>query len=61
MKNQNLEVFLYILIRDHLTLGQIEGIMRDHVEPASGKQTIMSAPFVGVIAEDLAKRLRESL
>ena len=49
--------FIYILGRDHLTLGRIELIFKDHV---SEKKTIYSNGWLANWAQDLAKRLEEN-
>lgn len=57
-----LEMFLYILLRDYLTSGQVEEIMEGHVENVpEGRDVIQySNPYVVQHVEDLIIRLRGS-
>jgi hypothetical protein len=52
--------FLYILLRDHLTAGAVEGIMMEHVEKVGANVTeiVFTNGYLAHYAEDLALRLR---
>ena len=51
--------FLYILLRDHLPFGTVEGIVEDHVEPARGLVSKYTNGYAAKHAMDLAARLRK--
>jgi len=48
--------FLYILARDHMTVGAIEGLWINHVEPDRGKSMFTNG-WLAQWADDLADRL----
>jgi len=48
--------FLYILMRDHLPTGVVEGIMKDHVPDQVVKFT---NGWLANYAKDIAERLKE--
>ena len=50
--------FLYILMRDYLTSGDVEEILLKHVEETRGKAATFSNGWVAKHAEDVAERLR---
>jgi hypothetical protein len=49
--------FLYILMRDHLPIGEIESIMKDHVYKKS-KDCQFTNGWLAEYAKDMAKRLK---
>ncbi len=49
--------FLYILARDHLTLGQIERIMQDHISKLE-EGVVFTSDVLGQYAVELTARLR---
>lgn len=49
--------FLYILLRDHVPAGVVEGIMQGHVEVPE-KDTEFCNGFIARYAKDVAARLR---
>ena len=49
--------FLYVLLRDHLPSGVVEGIMVNHVEKARGRTRSYSNPHVEAHAREIAERL----
>jgi len=53
--------FLYILLRDHLTSGVVEGIMQHHLGKFPLKDKIFTNCYVLNHAEDIAIRIRESV
>jgi hypothetical protein len=55
-----LVLFLYILGRDHLPLGAVEGIMEGHVEPIMQDRldTTFSSPQLEAWAIDVARRIQ---
>lgn len=55
--HNNLEAFLYILLRDHVTSGILEAIMEQHVE-GTHLEVTYSNEFGYAMAKDLAGRLR---
>jgi hypothetical protein len=57
MNPDNLIAFLYILLRDELSAGTVEGIMVNHVEKGDGKRRVYSNPWLASMAADLAGRL----
>jgi hypothetical protein len=50
--------FLYILIRDHLPCGTVEGIYQKHVA-GTGDSEFCNG-YLALYAKDLARRLQES-
>ncbi len=54
--NNKLTVFLYILMRDYITPGAVEKIMREHVE-LQGKEAQLSNRWLGKHSLDIAERL----
>ena len=51
--------FLYILMREHLTAGEIESLMKEHVDPIpEGDEFVFSNGWLAEHAKDLAKRLK---
>lgn len=56
MDTQSLDVFLYILLRDHLTSGEVELIL-EHVMLAKGGPVQFSNPHLAAYAKDLCERL----
>jgi hypothetical protein len=50
--------FLYILMRDHLPVGMVEGIMRDHVNVETDDVDNYSNGWLAEYAKDLSKRLK---
>jgi hypothetical protein len=53
--NDKLVTFLYILLRDHLPSGVVEGIMINHAE--KGGTPVFSNPFTEGHARELAGRM----
>lgn len=51
-----LDVFLYLLMRDHVTPGTIEKVMRD-VMVCRGELVKFSNPYLEQYAQDLSERL----
>lgn len=49
--------FLYILLRDHMTFGQIEEIMEKHVELSKNKPREYSQGHMEEYAQSLIERL----
>jgi len=49
--------FLYILARDHLTLGQIEKIMEEHIDKLE-EGVVFNSDILGQYAVELTARLR---
>jgi hypothetical protein len=49
--------FLYVLMRDHLTPGTVEGILMEHVERAAEKERVFSNGWLAEHAKDVAGRL----
>jgi hypothetical protein len=56
--DSRLMAFLYILMRDHLPPGVVEGIMVDHVEVAAGMQHMYSNDFLAAYAYEIEQRLQ---
>jgi len=54
-----LVVFLYLLLRDHLPFGEVEGIMMGHIENDKLGEGFLSEPTIGRYAKQLAERLRK--
>jgi hypothetical protein len=54
--NDKLVAFLYILLRDYLPSGVVEGIMIKHVERCDG-DVVFSNPFTEGHARELASRM----
>ncbi len=52
-----LVTFLYILMRDYLPAGQVEKLMKEHVEPTAGDVSHFSNGWVAMHAIDVAGRL----
>ncbi len=52
-----LESFLYILGRDHLPLGVVEKILRDHVESTGDNNLVFTNEDLAKWAQRVAKRL----
>lgn len=56
--NERLVTFLYILLRDDLTIGRINQILKDHVgklDPLAN--ATFSSPFLEILAREMADRL----
>lgn len=50
--------FLYILMRDHVPAGVVEGIVRDHAVPAQESGgTVFTNGYLAFYAKDVADRL----
>jgi hypothetical protein len=49
-----LVAFLYVLLRDHLLCGEVEGILLNHV---TGEETVFTNGWLAEYAKDLAARL----
>jgi len=49
--------FLYTLMRDHMTPGEVEAILQEDVEKCAGKEVEYSNGWLANYAKDLAKRL----
>ena len=61
--NDPLATFLYILIRDHLPAGEVEGILKKHIFP-DGKKfegDEFSNGWLARYAKDISKRLRQKI
>ena len=58
VKTDPLVSFLYILARDHLPLGEVERIMKEHVEKVEVGETTFSNNFLAEYALALADRMR---
>lgn len=54
--NDPLVSFLYILLRDHLPAGVVEGIVRNHVN--LDPETEFCNGYIAKYAKDLAERLK---
>lgn len=51
--------FIYLLLRDHLPAGVVEGIVRDcHITP--GISTMFTNGYLAKYAMDIAERLKEN-
>ena len=57
MTNQNLTIFLYLLMRDYLPTGEVAKIVKEIEESIDGKEPIFTAKGLGEYAEELAKRI----
>lgn len=57
MKNKKLVSFLYILMRDHLPSGAVEGIMENHVKKIDKKKPVFTNEHLKAHAVELAERL----
>jgi hypothetical protein len=55
--NDRLNAFVYILIRDYLTLGQINSIIRDHVEKAAKNSPVYSSKAIKYCVDDIVNQL----
>ena len=53
-----LVTFLYILMRDELTPGRIEEIIKEHVQPEKRESSQFSNGWLATYARDIAARLR---
>lgn len=53
-----LEVFLYLLMRDHLPVGAVEKLVKDCELTADDSKAQLSNGWLGEYAKDLAARLR---
>lgn len=49
--------FLYILLRDHLPAGAVEGIMLNHVDKTAGLEITYSNHHLADYARELAARI----
>lgn len=49
--------FLYTLMRDHLTPGEVEAILQEEVEKYAGKEMEYSNGWLANYAKDIARRL----
>jgi hypothetical protein len=49
--------FLYTLMRDHLTPGEVEAILQEEVETYAGKEVEYSNGWLANYAKDIAQRL----
>lgn len=60
VKMDNLEAFLYVLLRDVITSGKAETIMEQHVEPAGREdgKVRYTNNYLYEHAKNLAERLR---
>ena len=60
MSPDGLKAFLYILLRDHVTVGQVEDVMCNHVEPMlkRGLTPRFSSDALHGYVEELTVRLR---
>lgn len=54
-----LQIFLYILLRDHLPFGTVEAIIAQHVEPSADTGSDFSEQQIAGYAASLAARLRD--
>lgn len=52
-----LKVFLYVLLRDHVTFGALEGIMESHVKKARDKDLIFESGQMEEYIQNLIERL----
>jgi hypothetical protein len=63
--SDRLAQFLYILMRDYLPSGAVEGIMEKYVEralwPDQTRKAVFSNGYLAEHAKDLAARLRPAL
>ncbi len=50
-----LVTFLYILMRDHLPLGEVEGIMMNHI---NDKESTFTNGWLANYAKDIARRFQ---
>lgn len=50
--------FLYTLMRDHMTPGEVEAILQEEVEKYAGKEVEYSNGWLATYSKDLAQRLR---
>lgn len=60
---RRLVAFLYVLMRDHLTPGHVEEIMRSHIEVGNrplGEPVMYTNGWLASYAQDLADRLEKS-
>ena len=51
--------FLYILMRDHLPVGQVEQIMVEHIEKPPKDDVVFCNGWLANYAQYTAKRIRE--
>ena len=56
---QRLKVFLYILLRDHLTSGYVEGIIKEHVNKIGDGGIDFTNSHLAEYSEDLVERILE--
>lgn len=56
-KPQGLVDFLYALMRDYLPAGEVERLVRDHVEKAADQESIYSNGHLASYAAELAERI----
>lgn len=56
-----LEVFLFVLLRDHVPFGTVEDILRNHIEPTAneGQAVFESATTLG-LARRYAERIQSA-
>jgi hypothetical protein len=55
--SSSLVSFLYTLMRDHLTPGEVEAILQEEVEAYAGKEVEYSNGWLANYAKDIAQRL----
>jgi hypothetical protein len=53
--------FLYILMRDHIPAGVVEGIMQHHVDAPEGTLSELCNGYLASYAKDVAARLHGDL
>ena len=59
MTENKLVEFLYILLRDDITAGRMEQILRDHIEKSRGKTSEFCNPYIHAYSVELARRIQE--
>jgi hypothetical protein len=52
---EQLVKFLYILLRDHVPTGAVEGIIEEHVRKSKDKRGIFSSKHLEGLATDMAR------
>lgn len=59
MTENKLVDFLYILLRNEITAGRMEQIIRDHIEKSRGKASEFSNLYLHAYSIELARRIQE--
>lgn len=59
MKDQTLKLFLYLLLRDHLSFGKVEKILMESEKMQSQEAIFDGTDKMSVYCDELVERLRK--